>query len=395
MGRINLCAECQQCPPVNEQELTSREFCLNSSANKPQKMNSPLLDELLRVATESGASDLILHFGKPAMVRIDGKLTALEAPPISNADLDDLWERMGASKTDLDRDGSLTSPGGTRFRVNLLHQLGTRAAVLRRIRSVIPDIDSLGVPGELVRDWVARPSGIIIISGPTGSGKSTTVAASLEWINQTQRRHIVTIEDPVEYLFEAKSSLFTQREVGIDTPSFAEGLRRSLRQAPDVIFLGEIRGALSAVTAIQAAETGHLVFATLHSSTCADTVDRLQLLFPQGEREAVRKTLASQLLGIFCQRLVPSTDGTRALLCEYFSNAASSRKIIAEGRMPDLVDFITRADPLTARSFGESLFRLVKDGRVDPATALEISDNPQELSRMLRGISSSTQAHRR
>ena len=358
-------------------------------------MNSPLLNELLRVAVESGASDLILHFGKPAMVRIDGKLTPLDAPPVADADLDDLWERAGASSTALDHDGSLTSPEGARFRVNLLHQLGARAAVLRRIRNEIPNLDTLGVPSELLRDWGSRPAGIIIVSGPTGSGKSTTVAAALEWINQSHHRHVVTIEDPVEYIFESKSSLFTQREVGIDTTSFAEGLRRSLRQDPDIIFLGEIRDALSAATAIQAAETGHLVFATLHSSTCAEAVDRLQLLFPSEEREAVRKTLASQLLGIFCQRLIPAADGGRALLCEYFCNAASSRRIIAEGRMSDLVDFITRGDPLSARSFAESLLRLVKDGRVDGATALEVSDNPQEFSRMLRGISSSAQATRR
>ena len=358
-------------------------------------MKSPLIDELLRVAVESGASDLILHSGKSALVRIHGELTQLEAPPLTDADLDDLWERSGAAHSDLDHDGSLTAPNGSRFRVNLLHQLGARAAVLRRIRSDIPALDTLGVPVELLCEWSGRPAGILIVSGPTGSGKSTTVASALEWINQSFRRHIVTIEDPVEYIFESKSSLFTQREVGIDTPTFAEGLRRSMRQDPDVIFLGEIRDALSAATAIQAAETGHLVFATLHSSTCADAIDRLQLLFPPDEREAVRKTLSSQLLGILCQRLIPAIDGARALLCEYFSNSASSRRIIADGRMADLIDFITRGDPLSARAFSESLLRLVKDGRVDGETALEISDNPQELSRMLRGISSSTQSARR
>jgi len=358
-------------------------------------MKSPLIDELLRVAVVSGASDLILHSGRPALMRREGELTPIEAPPLTDADLDDLWERTGASVAALDHDGSLIAPDGSRFRVNLLRQLGARAAVLRRILREIPVLDTLGVPTELLREWSGRPAGIIIVSGPTGSGKSTTVAAALEAINQSVRRHIVTIEDPVEYIFESKASLFTQREVGIDTPTFAEGLRRSLRQDPDVIFLGEIRDALSAATAIQAAETGHLVFATLHSSTCADAIDRLQLLFAPDEREAVRKTLASQLLGILCQRLIPATDGGRALLCEFFSNAASSRRIIADGRMSDLIDFIMRGDPLAARSFAESLLRLVKDGRVDGATALEISDNPQEFSRMLRGITSSTQSLRR
>ncbi len=358
-------------------------------------MTSPLIDELLRVSVESEASDLILHAGKPALLRIHGELRQLDGPPVSEADLEDLRERSGGTGDALDHDGSLIAHDGSRFRVNLLRQLGRQAAVLRRIRSQIPELDSLGAPSELLREWSSRPSGVVIVSGPTGSGKSTTVAAALEWINRTLHRHVVTIEDPVEYVFESKESLFTQREVGIDTPSFAEGLRRSLRQNPDIIFLGEIRDAISASTAIQAAETGHIVFATLHASTCADAIDRLQLLFAAEEREAVRKTLASQLLGIVCQRLIPAAGGGRALLCEYFSNAASSRRIIADGRMTDLLDFIIRGDPLAARSFSESLLVLVRAGRVSEATAMEITDNPQEFSRMLRGISSSTQATRR
>jgi len=358
-------------------------------------MTSPLLDESLRVAVECGSSDLILHLNKPPMVRMNGQLTTLQSPPFLDSDFDVLWARCRAQNNELDHDSSLTTPEGSRFRVNLLHQLGNRAAVLRRISSDIPDLEALGVPADLLRDWSSRKSGIIILSGPTGSGKSTTVAAALEYINQTFSRHVVTIEDPVEYVFHSKVSLFTQREVGIDTSSFAEGLRRSLRQNPDVIFLGEIRDAVSAVTAIQAAETGHLVYATLHASTCADVVDRLQLLFPPTERESVRKTLSSQLLGVLCQRLLPSTDGGRALLCEYFSNTGYSRKIISEGKMGELHDLISRSDPENARSFMASLMQLLRDGRVEESVARENAENPQEFDRQLRGISSSSQATRR
>ncbi len=358
-------------------------------------MKSPLMESLLQAAVECGASDLILHFGRPAMVRIDGELRAVESDPIGEGDLAALWEECGAMPADRDYDASLTTGGGTRFRVNLLSQLGSRGAVLRRIRRDIPALESLGLPADLLREWASRKSGIVIVSGPTGSGKSTTLAAVLEWINQTMSRHIVTIEDPVEYLFSAQLSLFTQREVGMDTPTFAEGLRRSLRQNPDIIFLGEIRDAESALTAIQASETGHLVLATLHASACADVVERIGLLFPTGEREALRKTLASQLLGVLCQRLIPSASGERALACEYFSNAASSRKFIAEGRIPELQDFISRGDPRSAMTFADSLLRLVREGVVAEATALEISDNPQEFTRSLRGISSATQATRR
>lgn len=358
-------------------------------------MISPLLDQILQAAVANGASDIILRSGKPAVLRINGELAEVESELPGEKDLADLGTACGADGSELDRDASLTTKEGVRFRVNLFRQLGDRGAVLRRIQSRIPDMESLGLPCELLRDWARRPSGIVIVCGPTGSGKSTTMAALLEWINALLARHIVTIEDPVEYLFEGKKSYFTQREVGIDTPSFAEGLRRSLRQNPDVIFLGEIRDAPSAITAIQAAETGHLVFATVHAAGCADVVGRLELLFPTDERDSVRRTLASQLHGVLCQRLLPTVSGGRALLSEYFANEASSRRLIAEGRMSDLQDFIARGDPRSVRSFSDSLLQLVRDGVVAEAVAMEHADNPQEFARSLRGISSSMQATRR
>ena len=350
-------------------------------------MISPLLDQILQAAVANGASDIILRSGKPAVLRINGELAAVESELPGEQDLADLWSACGAEGSELDRDASLTTEEGVRFRVNLLRQLGVRGAVLRRIQNQIPAMESLGLPCELLREWAQRPSGIVVVCGPT--------ASLLEWINASMARHIVTIEDPVEYLFTAKMSYFTQREVGIDTPSFAEGLRRSLRQNPDVIFLGEIRDAPSAVTAIQAAETGHLVLATVHAAGCADVVARLELLFPADERESVRKTLAEQLLGVLCQRLLPAVSGGRALLCEYFSNVASSRRLIAEGRMNDLLDFVSRGDPRSVRSFPDSLLQLVRDGTVAEAVAMENADNPQEFARSLRGISSSMQATRR
>jgi twitching motility protein PilT len=358
-------------------------------------MISPLVTELLRVAVESDASDLILHSGKPAFVRVAGQLLPLESGPIADADFDSLWDECGAARNATDFDAALTGANGARFRVNLLRNLGTRAAVLRRIRSDVPPMESLGLPVELLQDWTARKSGIILVCGPTGSGKSTTVASALEWINQTSARHIVTIEDPVEFVFAPRLAIFTQREVGIDTPTFAEGLRRSLRQNPDVIFLGEIRDAESARTAIQAAETGHLVLATLHASTSADVVARIELLFPVDDRESVRKTLAAQLHGILCQRLIPTTEGSRALLCEFFSNVGSSRRMIAEGRIDDLQDFVARGDSRTTKSLATSMIDLIRAGRIDESTALENSDRPQELLRILRGVHSSSEQVRR
>ena len=262
-----------------------------------------IMESLCKAAEAYEASDLLLHEGRPPLLRISGRLRVLEATPLNGAFFEALRRACGAPEEAKDYDSSFTSAEGIRFRVNLLRQLGQHAAVLRRIRSDIPDLETLGLPAEVLREWIARTSGLVLVCGPTGSGKSTTLASCLEWMNQALCRHIVTIEDPIEYLFANRQCLFTQREVGIDTPSFAEGLRRSLRQSPDVILVGEIRDAETAMTAAQASETGHLVLSTLHSSSCADAIERLQFLFPAPSRDGVRRTLAGQLLGILCQRL--------------------------------------------------------------------------------------------
>ncbi len=355
---------------------------------------SPELESLCAAAVQYGASDLLLHEGKAPQLRISGGLTPLDVPPLSEQFFDNLWAVCGATN-DRDFDTSITTAGDNRFRVNLLNQLGRRAAVIRCIKSSIPELETLGLPAALLRGWLGRKAGIILVSGPTGSGKSTTMASMLEWANRNFVWHVVTIEDPVEYIFTGKQCLFSQREVGIDTPSFAEGLRRSLRQNPDVIFLGEIRDALTAQTAIQAAETGHLVLATLHSSTCAEAVERMQLFFPVTEHESIRRTLSGQLLGILSQRLLPAKTGGLVLATEYFTNLAATRKYIDEGRLTELQDLIARGDGQTASSLMTSLAAKVREGQISEETALAASTNPQELRRALRGISSSGMASRR
>ena len=353
------------------------------------------LEALCAAADEYNASDLLLHEGLTPQVRISGTLMPLEFDPLEKAFFDELWHVCGAHEDTHDHDASLESSGGIRFRVNLLRQLGRRAAVLRRIQSEIPDLATLGVPAELLRQWITKQAGLILICGATGSGKSTTLAAALDWMNQSVSRHVVTIEDPVEFLFSQRMSLFTQREVGIDTPSFAEGLRRSLRQDPDVIFVGEIRDAETAATAIQACETGHLVLTTLHCSSCTDAVERLQLFFPATLRDAVRRTLSVQLLGVLCQRLLPALPAGMALAVEYFSNVGAMRKYIAEGKLPELADAIVRSDAHSAQSFVSSMAQLVRADKVSMEVAAASSGNPQELALALRGISSSSQATRR
>jgi twitching motility protein PilT len=226
------------------------------------------------------------------------------------------------------------------------------------------------------------------VTGPTGAGKSTTLAACLEWLNQNYHRHIVTIEDPIEYLFTPVKCLFSQREVLSDTSSFSEGLRRSLRQSPDVILLGEIRDSVSAITALQAAETGHLVLATLHSSNVLDSLERLSRLFEIGEREGVLQLLSQQLIGILCQKLVPALPEGRTLVAEHFENQAVTRKWIAEGKFRELADLVAKGDNPANVTFLQSLVTLIQAGRITEAAGLQIATNPRELQRRLRGINS-------
>ena len=314
--------------------------------------------------------------------------------PVYSEELESLGTECGAPPDALDFDGSYIATDGSRFRVNLFRTLFKRGAVLRPIKTRVPALDTLGVPVELLSSWITRPAGLVLVTGPTGAGKSTTIAACLEWINQNYRRHIVTIEDPIEYLFTPVHSLFTQREVSSDTTTFAEGLRRSLRQSPDVILLGEIRDSASAITALQAAETGHLVLATLHSSNVLDSLERLSSrLFDVAEREGVFQLLSQQLVGIMCQKLSPALPEGRALAVEHFENQAVTRKWIAEGKFTELADFLDKGDNPANVTFLQSLVALVQAERIAEATALQAAPNPREVQRRLRGIhSSSTQS---
>lgn len=342
------------------------------------------------MAGPQGASDLFLHADQAPQFRINGKLVTIGAAPVSPEEIESLWTHCGAGKDVLDFDGSFVASDGTRFRVNLFRTLFKRGAVLRPIKTVIPSLESLGAPMELLTSWISRPSGLILVTGPTGMGKSTTVAGCLEWLNQNYHRHIVTIEDPIEYLFTPAKCLFTQREVDTDTSSFAEGLRRSLRQSPDVILLGEIRDSPSAITALQAAETGHLVFATLHSSNVLDSLERLTHLFEIGERDGVLQLLSQQLVGILCQKLVPALPEGRALIVEHFENQAITRKWILKGKFRELTDFLAKGDNPANVTFLQSLAAMVRTSRISEATGLEVASNPHELRRQLRGIGSTS-----
>jgi len=341
-----------------------------------------------RAAQEYGASDLILHAGEPPVVRVSGSITPMEAAPMEPADLKAFRAHCGVPESSDDHDASFVSSTGIRFRVNFHRSLGKEAAVLRRINATPPDLESIGVPVDILREMASRKAGILIVSGPTGSGKSTTLAAVLDWVNRNLERHVVTVEDPVEYVFTRERSLFTQRAVGLDTPSFAEGLRRALRQAPDIILVGEIRDAETASVALQAAETGHLVMATLHASDAGEVVDRLMAFFPDSERRGHQQVLAGQLLGIFCQKLVPAAAGGMVLACEYMTNVGITRQCILEADIPLLRDHLIEADATESCDFLRAFHSLVMSGKVSEETAMASVPNPAELRRRLKGISS-------
>lgn len=347
------------------------------------------LVELAGFALQSGASDLFLAEDAPARLKIGGVMQELTEHPVSKAELEAFWRECGGDPANtLDLDAAWRMPGGPRFRVNLHRHLGRLGAVLRQIRTDIPDMATLGLPEELLHTWLNRRSGLILVTGPTGCGKSTTIAACLDFINSTRASHIVTIEDPVEYVFQDRLSFFTQREVGLDTPTFGDGLRRAMRQAPDIIFVGEIRDATTALTALQAAETGHLVFSTLHSPNIAETIDRLVHLVPTHERESMLSLMSNQTIGLISQRLLPSVSGDRAtLVCEHLEVEAAARDWLRTLDIPALTDFMRRGGNPHNRSYQQSLVEAVQAGRVTYETALANSPNAAEFSRSIRGIS--------
>ena len=270
--------------------------------------------------------------------------------------------------------------------MNLYQSLGRLAAVMRPIRREIPGLTDLGLPAELLQSWVSRRYGMVIVSGPTGSGKSTTVASCLDWLNHHGGRHIVTLEDPIEYLFENDLALFSQREIHRDSDSFATGLRMALRQSPDVIFLGEIRDAETALTALHAAETGHLVITTLHSSSVAETIDRFSNLLVS-ESSIGLNLLASQLVGIICQQLLPRPDGGLFPALEYFQNEAVTRRWILEGRTAEIQDHLHKNRGGTNCSLLDYLVAAAQEGCIDVEVARSACPRPQDFDRAMRGIS--------
>lgn len=345
------------------------------------------LVNLIQNALKYESTDVFLVEGEPPRIRREGIVVELHPVPVPLEAMLGLWKRCGVDNFKVkERDVSWQLPGGSRLRVNLYHTLGRLAAVMRPIRKDIPTLEKLSLPSELLQSWFRRKNGLILVTGPTGSGKSTTLAACLNWVNQFMCRHIVTLEDPIEFLFENDNSIFSQREIRMDTVSFDVALKSALRQSPDVLFLGEIRDAETALTALQAAETGHLVVSTLHSASVSETVSRFTNLLGDDARGAL-PLLGEQLVGIVTQKLLPKIGGGLFPALEYLQNEAGTRRWIVEKRTADLQDYINKADGVNACSALDYLVASVRQGYIEEDVARGACLRPQDLDRALRGMS--------
>jgi pilus retraction protein PilT len=343
--------------------------------------------QVIRDAFSGGATDVFILADEPPRVRIEGDVTVLHPGPIPATEIEALWHACGVSPSNHhEADVSWQIPEGKRLRVNLYHSLGRLGAVLRPIRSEIPSLTALGLPAGLLENWMRRRFGLILVTGPTGSGKSTTVAACLDWINREMARHIVTLEDPIEYLFENDRSYFSQREIRQDSATFASALRASLRQSPDILFLGEIRDTETAITALHAAETGHLVISTLHSSSVVETLDRFSHLI-RDESSGALNLLASQLVGIVSQQLLPRLGGGLFPALEYLQNEAATRRWILENKLPELQDHLHKSGSPHNCSLLDYLVASTRQGFIGADTARSACPRQQDFDRAMRGIS--------
>jgi twitching motility protein PilT len=350
--------------------------------------------EILLEVVARNASDLHLTAGVPPMLRQRGRLSALEGYP--NLTTEDTREfiysvlstdQRRRLETDLQLDFAFVVPGQARFRVNAYFQRGAIAAAFRLIPSEIVPIDKLGLP-PIVHELARRPRGMVLVTGPTGSGKSTSLAAMIDEINQTREEHIVTIEDPIEFVHAHKRCVINQRELGNDATSFGAALKAALRQDPDVILVGEMRDLETIATALTAAETGHLVFGTLHTQDAPQTIDRVIDVFPPEQQAQIRVQLSVTLQGVVTQQLLPTSDGAgRCVACEVLVPTAAVRNLIREGKIHQIPSIIQTGAAHGMQSMDAALATLVRAGRITQELAESRSSTPDELRRLLGGVS--------
>jgi twitching motility protein PilT len=341
------------------------------------------LNRLLEQAVQAGASDIHLKVGRPPLARKDGVVEELPGwESLTDQNLLVALERVCADSPSKlqsfhesgDLDLAYTAAGLPRFRVNAFRQRGAISFAFRVIPARVPSFEDLGLPAG-VRRLAEEHRGLVLVTGATGSGKTTTLAAIVNHINQTRRQHIVTIEDPIEVLHEDFGCIVNQREIGLDTVDFAQALRRALRQDPDVILIGELRDSETAQTALQAAESGHLVLSTMHTVDAAETVGRLIEFFPSVKQQQIRSITAGVLRGVLSQRLLPAIDGGRVVAAELMVNNARIAELIREDRADEIPDAIDEGEFFEMQSYTRALLELVVAGRVDREVAADAATN--------------------
>jgi len=356
-------------------------------------LHTEIFNELLKLAVESGASDVVVKSNKPGYVRLAGRLKQVDMDPISGTEaqafVDDhvprvfkqIWDNEGQI------DFAYTAEEIGRFRVNAFHQRGTVSIVFRHIKSRIPSFEDLALQPDPLLNLAKAKDGILLICGATGSGKSSTMAAMLNWINHNYDKHIVTIEDPIEFTFQDDKSLFNQREIGLDVPSFALAIRSVLRQNPDIILIGEMRDRETFETAIAAAETGHLVMSTMHAGTVSQALTRLFEFFPPEQQVQARRQIAGTLRGFICQKLLPALEGGGRVPANEILNAdVTIKNLILEGQFEKIQNLLEGTGDSATFSFNRDLYRLIKAGKISKADGLRFSPNPQALEMNLKGI---------
>lgn len=371
--------------------MTSNPVSALTPAPGAQRTNKVEMIDLLRATVQTEASDLHLAVGRPPVLRINGALVNHDSEPLSASEtrrlvysiLSDEQKKILEETKELDF--SLSLANISRFRVNAHFQRGTVAAAIRSISSTIRNFDELGLPRVVVENLARRPNGFVLVTGPTGSGKSTTLAAMVDMINAERDCHIITIEDPIEYLHRHQRALVEQREVREDTQSFASALKYALRQDPDVLMIGEMRDLETIHAALTAAETGHLVLSTLHTSDVIQTIDRIIDVFPPHQQEQVRVQLASVLEGVLSQKLLPSTYSGRVIATEILIATDAIRNQIREGQTHQMPTMIEAGMGYGMVSMDRSIAELYKQGKISRETAMLAAKKPSELKRMIGG----------
>jgi twitching motility protein PilT len=350
-----------------------------------------MFQRILKTAVEGGASDVHLKIGTSVVFRINRQLIAIECPVPTEEWMNSIVKQMLPAhlrqRLDEQRevDFSYYLPNIGRFRTNLFQQRGQWCLAMRYVKTVVPSFEELGLLPQ-IKQIAESPRGIVLLSGSTGCGKSTTLAAMVEHINANFKKHLITLEDPIEYVFEDNQCVIEQREVGLDTLSFHHALKHVLRQDPDVIMIGEMRDSISFTAAMSAADTGHLVLSTVHTTNASQSVNRILDFFKAEEREQIRRQLSGTLQAVVCQRMVNTIAGSMTPAVEILINTATVKKLIEENRLDKLPVAIETGLDDGMINFNQALFQLVKDGKISEQEALSKATNPQALEMNFKGI---------